>query len=144
MNHTIYISTKDKKTPLGNLFLFFLIIKICWSVLPSNQKTKEQLHTRTVVHCWLHKYHSMHVPHTWHSVCWSRQYQNTARLTLYRHVPPRISSIKTLTVPNPPIWIRFCTHPRGLGLLMLQPHPTTVNSAVLLRHCVPCNCFRYM
>ena len=24
----------------------------------------------------------------------------------------------TLTVPNPPIWIRFCTHPRGLGLLM--------------------------
>ena len=22
----------------------------------------------------------------------------------------------TLTVPNPPIWIRFCTHPRGLGL----------------------------
>ena len=23
----------------------------------------------------------------------------------------------TLTVPNPPIWIRFCTHPRGLGLI---------------------------
>ena len=23
----------------------------------------------------------------------------------------------TLTVPNPPIWIRFCTHPRGLGLM---------------------------
>ena len=25
----------------------------------------------------------------------------------------------TLTVPNPPIWIRFCTHPRGLWLLMV-------------------------
>ena len=24
----------------------------------------------------------------------------------------------TLTVPNPPIWIRFCTHPRGLGLMI--------------------------
>ena len=28
----------------------------------------------------------------------------------------RISLTLTLTVPNPPIWIRFCTHSRGVGL----------------------------